>query len=95
MHYIYILGCPNTPGKGVRYCHSHEGLARKYIDENIAVEDAGKIGISTDEDLIIVRVLNNKLTRQTINWLDKETFVRWFSIWLYNFVSTFCITLNM
>lgn len=28
------------------------------------MEDAGKIGISTDEDLIIVRVLNNKLTRQ-------------------------------
>ena len=58
------LGCPNTPGKGSRYCKVHTGLARPFIDEKDLMErDTGK-GMSTDEDLLIKCILSNKVTRQ-------------------------------
>ncbi len=59
---IYNLGCPNTPGKGVRYCDTHVGLARTYISEEDC--EVGKRSLSTDEDLVIRMIRNNKLTRQ-------------------------------
>lgn len=60
----YISGCPNTPGKGVRYCKMHEGLARSYVDEGNIMEDEGGKRVRTDEDLVIQRILSNKVTRQ-------------------------------
>ena len=64
---MYFEGCPNTPAKGMRYCQSHDGIVRKYIDEKNCIEDFGKKAITTDEDLMIVKIvkiLNNKMTRQ-------------------------------
>ena len=58
------LGCPNTPGKGSRFCKLHNGLARPFIDEkNLMENDMGK-GVSTNEDLLIKCILSNKVTRQ-------------------------------
>lgn len=48
----------------MRYCKSHVVIVRKYIDEKHCIEDFCKKVVSTDEDLVIVKILNNKLTRQ-------------------------------
>ncbi|CAB3984460.1 Hypothetical predicted protein [Paramuricea clavata] len=72
-----LIGCPNTPGKGIRYCPSHEGLARKYVDDKNAMENEGGKGSSTDEDLMIIKILSNKLTRQgnfcEVEWCNGVT----------------------
>ncbi len=59
-----LLGCPNTPGKGLRYYEMHEGLARSYIDEGKIMEGEGGNRVTTDEELVIQRILSNKVTRQ-------------------------------
>ena len=59
-----LSGCPNTPGKGVRYCEMHEGLARSYIDEGKIMDGEGGNRVTTDEELVIQRILSNKVTRQ-------------------------------
>ena len=62
---IYNLGCPNTPGKGVRYCDTHVGLARTYISEEDC--EVGKRSLSTDEDLVIGKM---SLINDQVNVLD-------------------------
>ena len=48
----------------MRYCQTHEGLARKYVQQKNTMEDSGEKATSTDDDLLIVKILTNKLTRQ-------------------------------
>ena len=57
-----MLGCQNTPAKGCRYCPLHKQSARKFIDDNIS--DGDNAGKSDEGDLLIVKVLNEKSTRQ-------------------------------
>ena len=45
-----LSGCPNTPGKGVRYCKMHEGLARSNVDERNIMEGEGGKRVTTDEE---------------------------------------------
>jgi hypothetical protein len=59
-----LSGCPNTPGKGVRYCKMHEGLARSNVDEGNIMEGEGGKRVTTDEELVIQPILSNKVTRQ-------------------------------
>ena len=42
----------------------HEGIARSFIDERNVMEKEGGKSVSTEEELIIQRVLSNKITRQ-------------------------------
>lgn len=46
----------------MRYCDWHFGLARKFIDE--VYDDSGAGNQACDEDLVICRIINNKVTRQ-------------------------------
>ena len=45
----------------MRYCQTHEGLARKYVQQENTMEDSGKKATSTDDHLLIVKILTNKL----------------------------------
>ena len=59
-----LSGCPNTPGKGIRYCKIHDGIARSFIDESNVMEKEEAKTVATHEELVIQRILSNKLTRQ-------------------------------
>ena len=48
----------------MRYCKNHEGVARKFFDERNLIEDVISEAKGEDEDLIIVKILNKKSTRQ-------------------------------
>jgi hypothetical protein len=63
-NFLKNLGCPNTPGKGVRYCTTHIGLARTFISQDDHMNENGAKSLSTDEDLLIRKIVNNKMTRQ-------------------------------
>lgn len=58
----------------MRYCDTHVGLARTYIAEEDDVNEVAKRSLSTDEDLVIRRITNSKLTRQgnLCEVIDKE-----------------------
>ena len=42
----------------------HKGIARSFIDESNVMEKEGGESVSSDEELVIQRVLANKITRQ-------------------------------
>lgn len=60
---LFSIGCQNTPAKGCRYCPQHKEIARQYIDDDI---DNAKIPDKSGGDncLLIVKVVNEKTTRQ-------------------------------
>ncbi|XP_044174053.1 uncharacterized protein LOC114970138 isoform X3 [Acropora millepora] len=71
-----VVGCQNTPGKGSRYCHIHNGFARQFQDDNI--EDTineSKTAHNSDE-LLVVKILNEKSTKKTkmyeVLWSDGQ-----------------------
>lgn len=58
-----VVGCQNTPAKGCRYCPQHKEIARQYIDDDIGnAKIPDKSG--GDNCLLIVKVVNEKTTRQ-------------------------------
>lgn len=67
---FFSIGCPNTPAKGCRYCPQHKEIASQYIDDNIGngeiPDKSGEIPDKSGVDncLLIVKVVNEKRTRQ-------------------------------
>ena len=56
-----LLGCQNSPAKGARKCELHKEVARNFIND----EEVNSVPTSPkDEDLLIVKVLNDRKTRQ-------------------------------
>ena len=70
---IFNVGCQNTPGKGSRSCHIHNGFARQFHDDNIeGTIDMSKTAHNNDE-LLVVKILNEKSTRKTNVGGNEET----------------------
>ena len=57
------IGCPNSPGKGIRYCDAHTANAGKFIAEEYGNNDQN-CSVATGEDLLIKSIISNKETRQ-------------------------------
>lgn len=58
----FHIGCPNSPAKGVRKCEVHQQVACNFVDD-----DGDSVGIKdaeTDCDLLVIKILNEKTTRQ-------------------------------
>ena len=63
-HCVLIAGCQNTPTKGGRYCGVHKEVAKEYFNDDNSV---GKVDPKSQKEsagLFIVKVLNEKSTRQ-------------------------------
>ncbi|XP_074634329.1 uncharacterized protein LOC141892898 [Acropora palmata] len=58
-----VIGCQNTPAKGIRYCEIRKDVAKEYVNDEIGV---GNIASKSYEStgLLIVKVLNEKCTWQ-------------------------------
>ncbi|XP_044181754.1 uncharacterized protein LOC114956987, partial [Acropora millepora] len=69
-----VVGCPDTPGKGSRYCHIHSGFARQFQDDNIEDTIDKSKTAHNSEELLVVKILNEKSTRKTkmyeVLWSD-------------------------
>ena len=58
-------GCPNTPGKGSRFCPGHAGSVMNFRDDS--AEMGGLLEskeVVKEKEAFIVKVLNDKETRQ-------------------------------
>ena len=63
-HCFFIAGCQNTLAKGGRYCDVHKEVAKEYFNDDDGV---GKVDPKSQKEsagLLIVKVLNEKSTRQ-------------------------------
>ena len=63
--FFLIAGCQNTPAKGTRYCEIHKDVAKElYVNDEIGVGNIASKSDKSTSRLLIVKVLNEKCTRQ-------------------------------
>ena len=75
---FYCRLSKHTPAKGCRYCEIHKDVAKEYVNDEIGI---GHIALKPSENtgLLIVKVLNEKSTRQGKMF---EVIVVIFLLWL-------------